>query len=686
MPRTLSADEPRFLFEMEGPEFRVVQFRAHEAISSPFEVDLALASEDEIEFDTVIGQEGLLTILGEDEDRCIHGLLKEFTQTGSRGRFYLYQARLVPAVWLLALEQDCRIFQQKKVDEIVSQILEETGIPSDRFEFRLQNQYQPRDYCVQYRETDLSFISRLLEEEGIFYFFEHTPEKHLLVFGDSNVNYQPIAGERNDEDKTEVIFHLADAMAPDADFVRHFIFSRQIQPGKVTLRDFNYEKPALDLTAGEEGDTYQNLEVYDYPGVFNDEGIGKTLAQIRLQEAAMSRERAEGQGNCSRFMPGFTFNLTDHERDSFNQEYFILEVYHTGEQPQVLEALASQETGFSYNNDFVGIPASLTYRPERRTRKPIVEGVQTAIVVGPKGEEIYTDEYGRIKVQFHWDREGEMNEKSSCWIRVAQNLAGMGWGAIYIPRIGQEVIVNFLEGDPDRPIVNGSVYHAENRPPYDLPAEKTKIALKTGSSPGGGGFNEIRFEDKKGEEQLFIHAEKNQDIRVKNDCFEWIGNNRHLVVKTDQKESVANNRSEKIGADHMEEIGKDRHLKVKGKEAKGVDGSQSLAVKGDVIEVFKASHSEQVTGDYYLKASNIVIEAMTNVTLKVGESYIAIEPGGIKIGTMGSLEFESTGPLKGKGTAGVKFESPAMTEIEGTMTTVKASGVMTVQGALVKIN
>jgi type VI secretion system secreted protein VgrG len=702
MPSTLSADEPRFLFEMKDVEFRVVQFSAREALSSPFEVDLILASEDEIEFDAVIGKEGLLTILGEEEDRCIHGLLKEFTQTGSRGPFYLYQARLVPTIWLLTLEQDCRIFQTKTVEEIVTQILEETAIPSDRFEFRLQNQYPPREYCVQYRETDLNFISRLLEEEGIFYFFEHSAEKHLLVFGDSTVNYQPIAGERNDEDKTEVGFHLADGMAPDTDFVRHFIFASQIQTGKVTIRDFNYEKPALDLTAQEEGDTHQMHEVYDYPGEFNDEGIGKNLAQIRLQEAVMSKEKAEGQSNCPRFIPGFTFNLTDHEREDFNQEYYFLEVYHTGQQPQVLEALASQEAGTSYNNDFVGIPASVTYRPERRTRKPIVEGVQTAIVVGPKGEEIYTDEYGRIKVQFHWDREGEMNEKSSCWIRVAQSLAGMGWGAIHIPRTGQEVIVDFLEGDPDRPIVIGSVYHATNEPPYDLPAEKTKSTLKTLSSPDGGGFNEIRFEDKKGEEQLFFHAEKNQDIRVKNDCFEWIGNNRNLVVKTDQKEHVENNRFEKVDADHMEEIGKDRHLKVKGKEAKAVDDSHSFTVKGDVIEVFKANHSEQVTNDYYLKGDNIVIEAMTNVTIKVGQSYVAIEAGGIKIGTTGQIMLEATNTVDVKGTAGVTVESPAQATLKGTAgvtvespaqatlksanTTVKGDAMATIQGGLVKIN
>jgi len=279
-----------------------------------------------------------------------------------------------------------------------------------------------------------------------------------------------------------------------------------------------------------------------------------------------------------------------------------------------------------------------------------------------------------------------MNEKSSCWIRVAQSLAGMGWGAIHIPRTGQEVIVDFLEGDPDRPIVIGSVYHATNEPPYELPAEKTKSTLKTLSSPGGGGFNEIRFEDKKGEEQIFIHAEKNQDIRVKNDCFEWIGNNRNLVVKTDQKEHVENNRFDKVDADHMEEIGKDRHLKVKGKEAKAVDDSHSFTVKGDVIEVFKANHSEQVTNDYYLKGDNIVIEAMTNVTIKVGQSYIAIEASGIKIGTTGQIMLEATNTVDVKGTAGVTVESPAQATLKSANTTVKGDAMATIQGGLVKIN
>jgi type VI secretion system secreted protein VgrG len=286
------------------------------------------------------------------------------------------------------------------------------------------------------------------------------------------------------------------------------------------------------------------------------------------------------------------------------------------------------------------------------------------MVVGPSGEEIYTDEYGRVKVQFHWDREGKADDNSSCWIRVAQVWAGKNWGAMYIPRIGQEVIVEFLEGDPDRPIITGRVYNDKAMPPYELPSEKTKSTIKSNSSKGGGGFNEIRFEDKKGDEQIFIHAEKNLDVRVKNDRFETVVNNRHLHVEKDKFEHIDNNRSETVDADHKEEIGKDRHLSVKGKEAKEITGSMSLTVKGDVIEVFKANHSEQTTSDYYLKAKNVVIEGLQNITLSVGGSYIAIEPAGIEIKTSGQLKIEGT-TVDVKGSAKTSIDGGAMTEVKG---------------------
>ncbi|MDI6755540.1 MAG: type VI secretion system tip protein TssI/VgrG [Thermodesulfobacteriota bacterium] len=644
MARVDPGSEAKFLFQIAGTKLdtRVVEFTARERVSFPFELKVSLASEEEINFEEVVGKEALLTILGEEADRYLHGIISQFRRAGSRGRFFLYQATVAPALWLLSLEQDCRIFQNKDVQEIVKQIFKDAGIPGDRIEFRLQGQSPVREYCVQYRETDLNFISRLLEEEGIFYFFEHSEDRHVLVFADSAVAYKPILGE------AEVPYNIAEGMVSEEESVYHFTVSREILSGKATQRDFNFEKPSLDLTTQDQGKAHQKLEKYDYPGKYVDKEAGQKLTKVRLQELAAFQEKAEGQSVCARFTPGFTFKLTDHDCDSFNREYFLVEVLHKGAQPQVLEEKAGAE-GFRYGNDFLAIPSSVNFRPERKTPKPIAEGVQTAIVVGPEKEEIYTDKYGRVKVQFHWDREGKRDEKSSCWIRVAQAWAGKGWGILFTPRIGQEVIVEFLEGDPDRPVITGRVYNAEEMPPYELPKEKTKSTIKTNSSTGGDGFNEIRFEDKKGEEQLFIHAEKNQDIRVKNDCFEWIGQNRNLIVKKDQIEHVENNRHEIVDNDHLEEIGKDRHLKVAGKEAIEVGGSHSFTVGGNVIEVFKGNHNEQVAQNYYVKGMNVVIEGMTNLTIKVGGNFISLSPAGVFI--KGTMVFINSGGSPGAGSA-----------------------------------
>jgi type VI secretion system secreted protein VgrG len=664
MSPELRADEERFLFKIGDKKLGVVDFTAREEISTPFEVDLTLATEEDIDFDDVIGKEALLTILGEEIDRYFHGLVNQFTQTGSSGRFLLYQATVVPSIWLLSLEQDCRIFQEKKVDEIVEQIIKDAGIPSDRFEFRLQEEYQPKEYCVQYRETDLNFISRLLEEEGIFYFFEHSEDKHLLVFGDSTVNYQPIDGVRNDENQVEVPFHPPDALVPDEEFVSSCVLSRQIRSGKATLKDFNFQQPSLDLTSPEQADSFQKLEVYDYPGEYLNQDRGKTLAKIRLEEAMMLKDKAEGESNCLRFIPGFTFKLIDHEREGFNQEYLLVEVLHSGSQPQTLEERAGGG-GSNYFNQFLVIPSSVPLRPGRSTPKPVVEGVQTAIVAGPDGEEIYTDEYGRIKVQFHWDREGERNENSSCWIRVATSLAGGNYGCIFTPRIGQEVIVDFVEGDPDRPIVTGSVYNALTMPPYTLPDEKTKSTIKTNSSTGGDGFNEIRLEDKKGEEEIFIHGEKNLDMRLKNDRREWIGNDRHLVVTRDKLEEVGRDTHIVIKRDELKEIKRDHNLKIKGKESIDVTGSRSTTVQGDVIEVFKGKHSEQVTQDYYLKGMNVVVEAMTGLTIKVGGNFITLNSGGVFI--KGNMVMLNSGGSALSGSAGnaVAAAAPLAAAIAG---------------------
>jgi type VI secretion system secreted protein VgrG len=663
------ASEASFLFEVEGLQLRIADFTVREEVSSPFEADLTLVAEDEIGFDDVIGKEALLTIIGEEGDRYFHGIINEFVLSGTSGEYMAYQAKTVPYIWFLSLEQDSRIFQDMTTQDIVIEVLKKTGIMSDRFEFRLEQQYQKREYCVQYRETDLNFINRLLEEEGIFYFFEHTKDNHLLVFGDSKVNYQPIDGD------DKIMFHPVDAMVPEEDFIHSFLFSRHIHPGKVTLRDFNFLRPELDLTASQENETFKNLEMYDYPGEYLDDSRGKKIAEIRLQEAAMFQDKAQGRSCCSRFTPGFTFTLKDHDLTTLNQEYLIFDVVHIGSQPQTLAEVPGAGA-FSYSNEFLCIPSSVTLRPERKTPKPIVEGVQTAIVVGPAGEEIYTDKYGRVKVQFHWDREGKKDENSSCWIRVSQLWAGENWGAMFIPRIGQEVVIDFVEGDPDRPIITGRVYHGTNLPPHALPDEKTKSTIKSNSTKGGGGFNELRFEDKKGSEEIFLHGQKDWNITILNNKNQNIGVNDQLSVGNNQVISIGVNRSESVGQNESvsvganktetvatnkaetigvakeltiggayqvtvgaamnesvgalkaEEIGAHKTVLVGGNSSEDIGGNMSVNVGKDFSEKVDGKHDEQVTKEYTLKAKKVQITADDEIAIRTGSARITMKKNG----------------------------------------------------------
>jgi type VI secretion system secreted protein VgrG len=393
--------------------------------------------------------------------------------------------------------------------------------------------------------------------------------------------------------------------------------------------------------------------MYDYPGEYTVQSDGNDYSKIRIEELHAGYEVFHGQANARGIATGCTFTLkpivAQTLREDEARKYLI-----TSSSFHLLAddyGSSSSHGGQLFSCSFTAIDAQRQYRSPRITPKPLIQGPQTAIVVGPKGDEIYTDQYGRVKLQFHWDRYGKADENSSCWIRLSQaGWAGKKWGALHIPRIGQEVIVEHLEGDPDLPIITGRVFNGDCMPPYDLPAEKTKTTLKSNSSKGGQGFNEIRFEDKKGEEQIFIHGEKNEDVRIKNNAYEWIGNDRHLIVVHDQIEHVENNRNETVDANHMEKIGQDRHLTVTGKEAVQISGSKSLTVSGDVIEVFQGNHSEQTTNNCYVKAMNVIIEGMQNVTIKVGGTSIALGPDGVAI----------TGPQ-------IQIQGSAMVQVQGGM-------------------
>lgn len=643
MAFTRRTDRPDFIFKVSGQKIPVMGIEITERVSSPYSVDLSLVSEQTFDYNDFLEQEGALSIEQNDIKRFFHGMIRQFEYTGISGRFYHYRAEMVPAFWLLTLKSDCRIFQNKTTQDIVSTILKEGNIPSDRFSFRLSGTYEPRVYCVQYRETDFNFISRLLEEEGIFYFFEHTEDKHVMVFGDSQANYQPIQG------KDTVWITRAREMNPEEVFLYRFNGSKQVYSGKYSHKDYNFEKPSLDLLTHDEGKSFTQKEVYDFPGQYMDLSPGNNRAKIRQQECSTHMETATGNGICARFTPGFTFSLDNHDLDDLNREYFLFEVTHSGSQPQVLEDRAPEDEIPFYRNHFIAMPSSVDFRPERHTMKPVVKGSQTAVVTGPSGEEIYTDKYGRVKVQFHWDRYGGKDEQSSCWLRVASGFAGGAYGKIFTPRIGHEVMVDFIEGDPDRPLVTGRVYNAANMPPYTLPDKKTKSTIKTDSSLGGGGYNEIRFEDAKGDEEVFIHAEKNMDVRIKNTVREWVGNDSHLVVKNNRFQHIEKDSHTLIDGNSFSEIKGNREETVKGNQTISIDGTKSEKIQGNVAQDYGGNHALEVGNSYTLKAgNNIVIEAGSGMTLKVGGNFITINPSGIAM--QGTMVFINSGgvPLAGK--------------------------------------
>ncbi len=610
MPVTQTERLIKFKSTLGEDELLLERFSGREAVSGLFEFEVDLLSNNpSISFSDIVGEPATISIANDfGGRRHINGCLSHFAQGSQEAGFVRYHAVLVPWLWNLTRTADSRIFQEKSVPDIIEQIFDDLGF--DDFRMQLTGQYDPRVYCVQYQETDFAFVSRLMEEEGIFYFFEHSSDKHILVLMDSS------AGVDACPDQSKVPY--APMGGPQTgDAVTEWLYRMEIRTARYAARDYNFETPSLDLsvevpTIMQEGRN-DDLEVYEYPGQYGKRGEGERYAKLRMEEQETPHTRISGNGDCCSLIPGYSFDLTDHFRPDFNAGYFLTSVEHSGGS-NVIEGRSHPY----YANSFQCIPKEVPYRTSRKTPKPIVHGAQTAMVVGPKGEEIYTDKYGRVKVQFHWDREGKRDDKSSCWIRVSQLWAGSEWGGIHIPRIGQEVIVAFLEGDPDRPIIVGRAYNAERMPPYALPNHQTRSGLKSRSSKQGGGsnFNEIRFEDKKGEEKIFINAEKDIHIRVEKECREYAGTDRHLTVEGNQKEIVE----------------KDKHLHVKKDHMEKIDNEMSLEVGMKRNEKTGMVYAHEVGQEIHLKAGmKIVIESGLQLSLVGAGGFIDIGPAGISI-------------------------------------------------------
>jgi len=597
-----------------------------EGISLLFKFHLDLLSTDpNINFDDLVGKNVTARVSPTDdsEPRYFNGFVSSFAQMYDDPYLFHYQAEIVPWLWFLTRTATCRIFQGKSVPEIIDQVFKDHGFTD--YKSRLQGNYPTLEYCVQYRETACDFVMRLMEREGIFFFFEHENGKHTLVLGDSSSAHKNLPG------KDSVRFDLSGAGQVG---VEELVFGwrngQEVRAGKYTLSDYNPLTPDLDLkvTVDTIAASKASFEIYDFPGDYENKGDGDRYVRLRMEEEEASQKIFTGESDCRAFSPGSRFTLTKHPRQDQNGKYTLTSVSHHAQQGGFY---TGDTNDVIYSNTFTCIPAATPYRAPRITPRPIIRGTQTAAVVGPEGEEIYSDKYGRVKVRFPWDYGGNRKDYNSCWIRVSQSLAGAGWGAVSLPRIGQEVIVGFLEGDPDRPIIIGRVYNGHQMPPYELPDAQTKTAIKTYSSKGGGGFNELRFEDKKGEEQIFVHGERNYDLRVKKDVYETIEEQRHVIVKKDNFEKVEHDSHVATKNDLVESVGRDHHLAVTGKEALSVGQSLSLKVTGDVIEAFQMNHSENVGMQYYLKGNQVIVEAAMGMTLKCGSNSVVIDMTGVTI-------------------------------------------------------
>lgn len=639
-----------------------------EQLGRLFEYEIEMLSEKtHIQLNSILGKNITLRMELPGErmggERYFNGFVTNFSYLGMRGmRYGAYRAIVHPWFWFLTRTSDCRIFQDKTVPEIIDEVFRQHGFTD--FKKILTGDYRVWEYCVQYRETDFNFVSRLMEQEGIYYYFQHENGKHTMILTDGINGHKPFPHYE------EIPFYPPDAMKwREHDHLFEWVVEKQVQPGAFSLNDFDFTDPSKNLRktlSVPKEHAMSKFEMYDYPGEYTALVDGDTYTKIRLQELQAQHKIIRTEGVVRGLATGYKFDLTNSGDAEQDRKYLVVSTrYELQADPYV--SSPNPEATIPYKVQAIVADAKLPYRAPRITRKPVVAGPQTAIVVGKAGEEIDTDKYGRVKCHFHWDRYDNADEKSSCWIRVAQSWAGKKWGTLYLPRIGQEVIVDFLEGDPDRPIITGRVYNGSNMPPYDLPAKKTLSTLKSLSSKGGGGFNELRFEDEKGKEQIFLHAERDEDLRIKNDAREWIGSERHLIVKKKQLEQIEGEKHLIVksgdggSGDQLEKIAGEKHQQVGGDHSQKVGGTLSLKVGMDQQEKVGMKHALDAGMEIHLKAGmKVVIEAGLQLTIKAGSNFIDISPAGIFISGTPMVMINSGGSAgSGSGSSPSAPKSPS---------------------------
>ncbi|GAL15471.1 VgrG protein [Vibrio astriarenae] len=631
----------KFTLTIDGIEddtLVVCDFEGHESLSHEasffshchgFHYDIGLASRrfDLSPFD-VVDREAQLTIF--QGGKCVqrlHGVVSRFTQ-GETGRHHtFYRLSLVPAILRLSLHHDRRIFQKQSVPEIIATLLQEADV--NDYTFALTQESPAREFCVQYRETNLAFIERLAAEEGLVYHHEHMNGKHTVVFTDAPVML-PMLSE-------PVIFHPnRGGVAPSA-FISSFKQHTQRGVAEVMLEERHFQKPDYRFTQSTQGHEldYQrdDYAYFDFPGRYSDDQQGQARSKTYLDYLRREQLTVTGQSNEPLLRAGYRFSLTDHDEASNNRDWTVVHAHHKGQQPQALEEVGSSGAT-TYHNAFTLIPANTTWRASP-SFKPQAQGPEVAVVVGPKGEEIYCDEYGRVRIQFPWDRYSASDDSASCWVRVAQGLAGSQYGFMALPRVGDEVVVSFINGDPDQPMITGRTYHETNTPPYPLPENKTKTVFRSKTHQGEG-FNELSFEDQAGEEKLYLHAQKEMEIDVLHDQVLSVKHDQHTTIDHEQLIHVKQTEHHTIDGHYNQQVGRDHSLNVKGSMHYKASGRYAM----------------EATEEVHLKAGKkVVIEASRELTLKVGGSFIKLDPSGVNV-TGAGINLNSGGSAgRGKGVA-----------------------------------
>lgn len=643
-----------FSFKGTAGDFKVISFHAHEAVNTPFEIHVELASDDaNIDLHTLMDAPGVLGIHHKyDQPRYLHGIVTAAERGDSGIRRTFYTLTLEPTLSRLEHGSDSRIWQAKTVPEIVKEVLTEFGVPD--VEWRLDATYQPREFLCQYRETHRAFIERILAEEGIFYYFEHSSKAHKLIFSDAPFAMPALKAA------PKLAYNPRPGGASKGFWISHFSQRERLRASNYTMNDYTFHNPPANFAktraAQENNGLKGDYKLYDFPGRYKDpDKVGDGFTKHRIESIRVDATTANGQTNSIQLSAGYQFALIGHDQLRANGMHRLLSVSHSGQQSAALEEDAGSAPT-TYSASFICQPGRLPYRPPL-ARKPVVDGPQIAMVTGPAGEEIYCDEHGRVRLHFYWDRYSKKDEHSSCWVRVSQNWAGGSWGHVAIPRIGHEVVVDFLEGDIDQPIITGRTYHAANKPPYPLPDNKTRMTIKSQTHKGQG-YNELRFEDEAGQEEVFMHAQKDHNTVIENDESHQIGHDRSKNVGNDQSESIGHDKTISVGNDHSETISHNETLSVGNDAAYNITNDLSHTIGRDVMYKVGRNQQEDYGKDHVYNVGNILKENIHTDHLEtIGGHYKGQINGEMKLEVGTSIEtntavhklmagdtFEITGP------------------------------------------